>query len=170
MENCPGAEENRLKKTNRSATRPRSCADALFRRLGSDGMAMGAYENALNTRRSGCSSESRSARFQLVPGPPLQDACQYYCRAVPAVRLAHGAEGKMTDSHAALSKAFCTPSARDGGLGPGAIGRKRIVADYNVARFFTDAEALYTYEGRSFQMQNLFSARPLRPQCLRVAI
>src|SRR5229473_902951 len=61
------------------------------------------------------------------PGPPLPDACQYYCRAVPAGspgsiggrrendRLARGTfEGLL---HGQVP--------RDGGLGPGAIGRKR---------------------------------------------
>jgi alkylation response protein AidB-like acyl-CoA dehydrogenase len=34
------------------------------------------------------------------------------------------------------------------------LGGNGIVADYKVARFFTDAEALYSYEG-TYQMQNL---------------
>lgn len=34
------------------------------------------------------------------------------------------------------------------------LGGNGILADYNVARFFADAEALYFYEG-TFQMQNL---------------
>jgi alkylation response protein AidB-like acyl-CoA dehydrogenase len=34
------------------------------------------------------------------------------------------------------------------------LGGNGIVADYKVARFFTDCEALYSYEG-TFQMQNL---------------
>jgi len=35
-----------------------------------------------------------------------------------------------------------------------------IVADYNVARFFTDAEALYSYEG-TFQIQNLIVGKAI---------
>jgi len=34
------------------------------------------------------------------------------------------------------------------------LGGNGIVADYKVARFFTDCEALYSYEG-TYQMQNL---------------
>ena len=34
------------------------------------------------------------------------------------------------------------------------LGGNGIVADYQVARFFNDCEALYTYEG-TYQMQNL---------------
>jgi glutaryl-CoA dehydrogenase len=35
-----------------------------------------------------------------------------------------------------------------------------ILADYNVARFFADAEALYSYEG-TFQMQNLIVGKAI---------
>jgi alkylation response protein AidB-like acyl-CoA dehydrogenase len=35
-----------------------------------------------------------------------------------------------------------------------------IVADYNVARFFADAEALYSYEG-TYQMQNLIVGKAI---------
>ena len=34
------------------------------------------------------------------------------------------------------------------------LGGNGIVADYKVARFFADCEALYSYEG-TYQMQNL---------------
>jgi alkylation response protein AidB-like acyl-CoA dehydrogenase len=34
------------------------------------------------------------------------------------------------------------------------FGGNGILVDYNVARFFADAEAVYSYEG-TFQMQNL---------------
>ena len=34
------------------------------------------------------------------------------------------------------------------------LGGNGIIVDYNVARFFADAEALYSYEG-TYQMQNL---------------
>jgi hypothetical protein len=34
------------------------------------------------------------------------------------------------------------------------------VADYNVARFFSDAEALYSYEG-TYQMQNLILGKAI---------
>ena len=40
------------------------------------------------------------------------------------------------------------------------LGGNGIVADYNVARFFTDAEALYSYEG-TYQMQNLIVGKAI---------
>nr|MEA2798171.1 glutaryl-CoA dehydrogenase [Phenylobacterium sp.] len=39
-------------------------------------------------------------------------------------------------------------------------GANGIVVDYNVARFFADAEALYSYEG-TFQMQNLIVGKAI---------
>ena len=40
------------------------------------------------------------------------------------------------------------------------LGGNGIVADYNVARFFADAEALYSYEG-TYQMQNLIVGKAI---------
>jgi glutaryl-CoA dehydrogenase len=40
------------------------------------------------------------------------------------------------------------------------LGGNGIAADYNVARFFADAEALYTYEG-TYQMQNLILGKAI---------
>ena len=40
------------------------------------------------------------------------------------------------------------------------FGGNGIVADYNVARFFADAEALYSYEG-TYQMQNLIVGKAI---------
>jgi hypothetical protein len=43
---------------------------------------------------------------------------------------------------------------------PRGLGGNGIVADYNVARFFADAEALYSYEG-TYQMQNLIVGKAI---------
>ena len=40
------------------------------------------------------------------------------------------------------------------------LGGNGIVADYNVARFFADAEALYSYEG-TYQIQNLIVGKAI---------
>jgi glutaryl-CoA dehydrogenase len=64
-------------------------------------------------------------------------------------------EGKMQDHHAAVAKAFCTAKTRETvAWARELFGGNGILVDYNVARFFADAEALYSYEG-TFQMQNL---------------
>jgi alkylation response protein AidB-like acyl-CoA dehydrogenase len=46
-----------------------------------------------------------------------------------------------------------------GGLALAAVAAG-IVADYNLARFFADAEALYSYEG-TYQMQNLIVGKAI---------
>lgn len=40
------------------------------------------------------------------------------------------------------------------------MGGNGILVDYNVARFFADAEAIYSYEG-TFQMQNLILGKAI---------
>jgi alkylation response protein AidB-like acyl-CoA dehydrogenase len=40
------------------------------------------------------------------------------------------------------------------------LGGNGIVADYKAARFFADAEALYSYEG-TYQMQNLIVGKAI---------
>jgi alkylation response protein AidB-like acyl-CoA dehydrogenase len=70
-------------------------------------------------------------------------------------------EGKLDDHHAALAKAFCTSKSRETvSWGREVLGGNGIVADYNVARFFCDAEALYSYEG-TYQMQNLIVGKAI---------
>ena len=64
-------------------------------------------------------------------------------------------EGKLPDQHASLAKAFTTARMRETvAWAREVLGGNGIVVDYNVGRFFADAEALYSYEG-TFQMQNL---------------
>jgi len=71
------------------------------------------------------------------------------------------AEGKLSDAHAALSKAFCTVKCRETvAWARELFGGNGIVADYNVGRFFADAEALYSYEG-TYQMQNLILGKAI---------
>jgi glutaryl-CoA dehydrogenase len=71
------------------------------------------------------------------------------------------AEGKMTDAHASLAKAFTTAKCRETvAWARELLGGNGIVADYNVGRFFVDAEALYSYEG-TFQMQNLILGKAI---------
>ena len=71
------------------------------------------------------------------------------------------AEGKLGDHHAALSKAFCTARMRETvAWAREVLGGNGIASDYHVARFFADAEALYSYEG-TFQMQNLIVGKAI---------
>src|SRR5258705_12299656 len=84
-------------------------------------------------------------------------ACQ--CMVVRMAQL--HAEGKLSDAHAALAKAFTTSKCRETvAWARELLGGNGIVADYKVARFFTDCEALYSYEG-TYQMQNLIIGKAI---------
>src|ERR1700682_2586267 len=120
------------------------------------GCQMGAYENALAYAQQRLQFGKPIASFQMV-----QDLIAKMLGNVTAcqclmLRLAHmDDEGKMLDQHAALAKAFSTARMRETvAWARELFGANGIVVDYNAARFFADAEALYSYEG-TFQMQNL---------------
>ena len=77
--------------------------------------------------------------------------------------LGHASEevSAADDHHASLAKAFCTAKSRETvAWGRELLGGNGIVTDYNVARFFADAEALYSYEG-TYQMQNLIVGKAI---------
>jgi len=128
----------------------------------STGVQMGAFENTL-----------KYAQERLQFGKPI--ASFRWCRILLAKMLANVTacqclmvrlaqmddEGKLADHHASLAKAFCTAKSRETvAWGRELLGGNGIVADYNVARFFADAEALYSYEG-TYQMQNLILGKAI---------
>jgi glutaryl-CoA dehydrogenase len=120
------------------------------------GCQMGAYEHALAYAKERKQFGKPIGSFQLV-----QDLLARMLGNVTAcqsmmLRLSQLAdEGKLADHHASLAKAFCTARMRETvSWGRELFGGNGIVVDYNAARFFADAEALYSYEG-TYQMQNL---------------
>ena len=120
------------------------------------GCAMGAYEAALQYAQTRLQFGKPIGSFQMVQdllAKMIQNITASQCLITRMAQL--HVEGKMSDAHAALAKAFATAKSREvvawarellGGIG--------ISSDYKVARFFADAEALYSYEG-TYQMQNL---------------
>jgi alkylation response protein AidB-like acyl-CoA dehydrogenase len=120
------------------------------------GCAMGAYEAALKYTQERLQFGRPIGSFQLVQdllAKMIANITASQCLIVRQAQL--HAEGKLTDSHAALAKAFCTAKCRETvAWARELLGGNGIVADYKVARFFADCEALYSYEG-TFQMQNL---------------
>jgi glutaryl-CoA dehydrogenase len=124
------------------------------------GCAMGAYEATLKYTQERMQFGKPIGSFQMVQDLLAKmigniTACQ--CLIVRQAQL--HAEGKLTDAHAALAKAYCTARCRETvAWGRELLGGNGIVADYKVARFFADCEALYSYEG-TFQMQNLIVGR-----------
>jgi len=150
LENCRVAENNRLQ------------ADASFRdtakvlrmtRAGvawmSVGCAMGAYEHALAYAQTREQFGKPIASFQLVQdllARMLGNVTASQCMVVRLSQMQD--EGKLKDYHASLAKAFCTVRMRETvAWAREALGGNGILLDHQVARFFADAEALYSYEG-----------------------
>ena len=157
LENCRVPEENRLQEDNSFRDTARVLRGTrYFVGWEATGCAMGAYENALKYAQERLQFGKPIGSFQLVQdllAKMLGNITASQCLVVRMAQLE--AEGKMTDAHAALSKAFCTAKCRETVAWAREVcGGNGIIADYNVGRFFTDAEALYTYEG-TYQMQNL---------------
>ena len=128
----------------------------------STGIQMGAFEATLKYTQERLQFGKPIASFQMVqdllaklraPGP----ACQ--CLMVRLAQMDD--DGKLTDQHAALAKAFTTTRMRETvAWARELLGGNGIVVDYNVARYFADAEALYSYEG-TYQMQHLIVGKAI---------
>ena len=163
MENCRIPEENRLQgdKSFRDTARVLKMT-----RYGVGWMAtgcqMGAYENALKYCQERSQFGKPIGSFQLVQDLLAKMLANLTASQCLVVRMAQlQTEGKLTDAHAALAKAFTTAKCRETvAWARELLGGNGIAADYNVARFFADAEALYSYEG-TYQMQNLIVGKAI---------
>ena len=126
------------------------------------GCQMGAYEHALKYAQERLQFGKPIGSFQMIQdllAKMLANIVACQCMAVRTAQLAD--EGKLTDQQAALSKAFTTAKARETvSWAREVLGGNGFIADYNVARFFADAEALYSYEG-TYQMQNLIVGKAI---------
>ena len=163
MENCRVPEENRLQADSSFRDTARVLKGTRFY-VGweATGCAMGAYENALKYCQERLQFGKPIASFQLVQdllAKMLANITASQCMVVRTAQLE--AEGKLTDAHAALSKAFTTAKCRETvAWARELLGGNGIAADYNVGRFFADAESLYSYEG-TYQMQNLIVGKAI---------
>jgi alkylation response protein AidB-like acyl-CoA dehydrogenase len=163
MENCRVPEENRLQGDNSFRDTARVLRGTrYFVGWEATGCAMGAYENALKYAQERLQFGKPIASFQLVQdllSKMLANITASQCLVARTAQLS--AEGKLSDAHAALSKAFCTAKCRETvAWAREILGGNGIAADYNVGRFFADAEALYSYEG-TYQMQNLILGKAI---------
>ena len=157
MDNCRLPEENRLQ--GDTSFRDTARVLRMTRYLvawEATGCAMGAYENALKYCQERLQFGRPIASFQLVQdllAKMLANITASQCMVVRTAQLQ--AEGKLSDAHAALAKAFTTAKCRETvAWARELLGGNGIAAEYNVGRFFNDSEALYSYEG-TYQMQNL---------------
>ena len=157
MENCRVPEANRLQMDMSF----RDTARVLrMTRAGvaweSVGNMMGAYEHALAYAQTRIQFGKPIGSFQLVQDLLVKmlgniTACLTMC--VELSRLQDS--GKLVDEHASLAKSFCTLKMRESvSYAREIFGANGILLEYDVARFFADAEALYSYEGTT-QMNTL---------------
>lgn len=113
------------------------------------GVAIGAYEAALSYAKERVQFGKPIASHQLIQD--LLSKCLGNITASMAmcVRVSQmHDEGTQRDEHSSLAKAYCTARMRETvAWAREAMGGNGIVLDYGAARFFADAEALYSYEG-----------------------
>src|SRR6478672_9468780 len=163
MKDCRVPEENRLQgdKSFRDTARVLRMTRYLVG-WEATGCAMGAYEHAVKYAQERLQFGKPIGSFQLVQdllAKMLSNITACQCMVVRTAQL--DAEGKLTDQHAALAKAFTTTRMRETvAWARELLGGNGIVVDYNVARYFADAEALYSYEG-TYQMQHLIVGKAI---------
>jgi glutaryl-CoA dehydrogenase len=150
LENCRVPEENRLQ----ADVSFRDTAKVLRMTRGyvaweSVGCSMGAYEHALAYAQKRLQFGKPIGSFQLVQDLLAKMLGNITASQCMVVRLAQMQdEGRLKDHHASLAKAFCTVRMRETvAWARELFGGNGILLDYEVARFFADSEALYSYEG-----------------------
>ena len=113
------------------------------------GIAVGAYDAALDYARTRIQFGKPIASHQLVQDLLVKSLANItasiaLCTQASAMQDA----GTGADEHSALAKAFATAKMRETvGWCREVQGGNGIVLDKGVARFFADAEAIYSYEG-----------------------
>jgi alkylation response protein AidB-like acyl-CoA dehydrogenase len=150
LDNCRVSEENRLQADNsfRDTAKVLRMTRA-FVAWESTGCGMGAYEHALAYAQTREQFGKPIAKFQLVQdllAKMLGNVTASLCMVVRLSQMQD--EGKLLDHHASLAKAFCTVKMRETvAWARELLGANGILLDNQVARYFADAEALYSYEG-----------------------
>lgn len=126
------------------------------------GVAAGAYEAALAYAKQREQFGEPIASHQLIQDL-LVKSLSNVTASLSLVRDASvGLDaGTLNDEHAAMAKLFATTKARETvAMCREIVGGNGIVLDYDVARFFADAEALYSYEGTR-EMNTLIIGRAI---------
>ncbi|GAB2824634.1 acyl-CoA dehydrogenase family protein [Alpinimonas psychrophila] len=126
------------------------------------GIAVGAYEAALAYSKERIQFGRPIASHQLIQDllvKSLGNITSSLALVQETSRMQDA--GTQRDEHAALAKAVATTRMRESVAWCREIfGGNGIVLDYDVARFFADAEALYSYEGTR-EMNTLIVGRAI---------
>jgi len=126
------------------------------------GNAIGAYEAAVKYTGERIQFGKPIASHQLVQSMLVKALGNITASLGMVIRVSQLLdEGKQTDEHAALAKAYATSAMRESvGLCREALGGNGIVLDHGVARHMADAEAIYSYEGTR-EMNTLIVGRKI---------
>jgi glutaryl-CoA dehydrogenase len=102
------------------------------------------------------------ASFQLVQHQLVQILGNAVSSMGMMIRLSQLEDlGQAKDEQSALAKAFTTARMRESvALGRGLLGGNGIVTDYEMAKIFSDAEAIYSYEG-THEINTLVTGRAI---------
>ena len=157
MEDCRIPEANRLQNANTF----RDTAKVLrMTRAGvaweSIGNMMGAYEHALTYAQQRLQFGKPIGSFQMVQDLLVKMLGNITACLSMVVELSRIQDaGKIKDEQSSLAKSYVTTKMRESvAYARELLGGNGILIDYNIARFFGDAEALYSYEGTT-QMNTL---------------
>ena len=113
------------------------------------GNSIGAYEAALRYTKERVQFGKPIASHQLIQDLLVKSIGNITASLGMVVRVSQMLDqGIQRDEHSALAKAYTTARMRETvAWCREALGGNGIVLDYDVARHFADAEALYSYEG-----------------------
>ena len=126
------------------------------------GIAMGAYEAALKYAGERQQFGRSIASFQLVQDKLVRMAAELTSMLCVCFRLAElASDGGLDAARPALAKVICAGGMRRVvALAREVLGGNGICLEYGVARLFSDAEAVYSYEGTQ-DMNTLIVGRAL---------
>ncbi|MCU1476220.1 MAG: acyl-CoA dehydrogenase [Subtercola sp.] len=126
------------------------------------GNSIGAYEAAVRYTKQRVQFGKPIASHQLVQDLLVKSLGNITASLAMVVRVSQMLdEGTQRDEHSALAKAYATARMRETvAWCREALGGNGIVLEYDVARHFADAEALYSYEGTR-EMNTLIVGRSI---------
>ncbi|GAA1055660.1 glutaryl-CoA dehydrogenase [Agromyces luteolus] len=126
------------------------------------GTAIGAYEAAVRYATERVQFGKPIAGHQLVQDLLVKCLGNITASLAMVVRVSEMQDrGEQRDEHSSLAKTYATERMRETvGWAREVCGGNGIVLDYDVARFFADAEALYSYEGTR-EMNTLIVGRAI---------
>ncbi|NJN16239.1 MAG: acyl-CoA dehydrogenase [Oscillochloris sp.] len=127
------------------------------------GVAMGAYERTLDYANQRIQFGRPIAAFQMVQNGLVQMLANVTAMQTMCMRMSqlYARDGKISHERASLAKVFCGEKMRETvSIGRGLLGGNGILLEHEVARYFADAEALYSYEG-THEMNTLIVGRAI---------